>query len=91
MIVRQSALFARTFKKIHKEQRNAVRLEVQRLVENPKLGVQKKQDLREVFVHKFKISNQLFLLAYTFDPETLDLIMLGVHENFYRDLKKYIN
>ena len=91
MIVRQSALFARTFKKLHKEQRNAVRFEVQRLVENPKLGVQKKQDLREVFVHKFKISNQLFLLAYTFDPETLDLIMLGVHENFYRDLKKYIN
>ena len=91
MIVRQSALFARAFKKLHKNQRNAVRLEVQKLVDNPNLGTQKKQDLSDVFVHKFKINNQLFLLAYTFEPETLDLIMLGVHENFYRDLKNYIN
>lgn len=28
------------------------------------------------------------LLAYTYDPQTLKLILLGVHENFYRDLKK---
>ena len=91
MIVRQSAFFARAFKKLHKNQRNAVRLEVQKLVDNPNLGTQKKQDLSDVFVHKFKINNQLFLLAYTFEPETLDLIVLGVHENFYRDLKNYIN
>lgn len=90
MNVRQSPIFSRAFKKLHKNQRNAVRTEVQKIIENPKIGVQKKQDLSDIFVHKFKIDTQLFLLAYTFDPETLDLIMLGVHENFYRDLKTYI-
>lgn len=91
MIVRQSPIFSRAFKKLHKNQRNAVRLEVQKIVENPNIGEQKKQDLSNIFVHKFKINTQLYLLAYTFDPETLDLIMLGVHENFYRDLKSYLN
>ncbi|WP_369681229.1 type II toxin-antitoxin system RelE/ParE family toxin [Megamonas hypermegale] len=34
------------------------------------------------FVHKFKINSQQYLLAYTFDPATLTLIFLGVHENY---------
>ena len=91
MIVLQSPFFSRTFKKLHKHQRNAVKLEIQKLIENPNIGIQKKQDLSDIFVHKFKINNQLYLLAYTFDPETLELVMLGVHENFYRDLKSYLN
>ena len=91
MKVVQSPFFARTFKKLHKQQRNAVKLEILKLVENPNLGVKKKQDLSDVFVHKFKINNQLYLLAYMFDPETLELVMLGVHENFYRDLKSYLS
>ena len=55
---------------------------------NPEAGSEKKQDLKEIYVYKFKT---LMLLAYTFDPKTLTLILLGVHENYYRDLKKYLN
>jgi hypothetical protein len=35
---------------------------------------------------------QQYLLGYTFDEQTmmLTLLALGGHENFYRDLKKYL-
>ena len=31
---------------------------------------------------------QLILLTYEFDPKTRHLLLLGSHENFYRDLKR---
>ena len=90
MELRQTSLFRRNYKKLHKKQQNAVKDEIKRLIENPFLGEEKKQDLQGIYVHKFIIDKQLFLLAYTFDPESMTLVMLGVHENFYRDLKSYI-
>ena len=38
-------------------------------------------------VYKFDCVNQQYLLAYEYDPKTRILLALGVHENFYRDLK----
>ncbi|OPX31044.1 MAG: addiction module toxin RelE, partial [Gemmatimonadaceae bacterium 4484_173] len=44
-----------------------------------------------VFIHKFKLHAIQFLLAYRFcDLQTLELIMLGPHENYYRDLDNYL-
>ncbi|MDP1603723.1 MAG: type II toxin-antitoxin system RelE/ParE family toxin [Legionella sp.] len=43
--------------------------------------------LSGVYVYKFKISHQQMLLAYEWDYESRILLALGVHENFYRDLK----
>jgi mRNA interferase RelE/StbE len=59
------------------------------LMEQRTLGEQKMGDLAGVRVHKLRMVNQLALLAYMFDPdsETLALVALGSHENFYRDLK----
>jgi len=34
------------------------------------------------------INNQLALLAYEYDPATRLLLLLGSHENFYRELKR---
>lgn len=48
----------------------------------------KKDDLAGVFVHKFKCSGQLTLLACEYDPGTRRLLLLGSHEIFYRDLKR---
>ena len=39
-------------------------------------------------VYKFKSQTQLLLLAYEFDPKTRHLLLLGSHENFYRELKR---
>ena len=49
-------------------------------------------DPRGVFVHKFRLADQIYLLAYWPDApaKTVTLLALGGHENFYRDLKAYL-
>lgn len=49
---------------------------------------EKKGDLAGVFVYKFKMHHQEILLAYEWIPRERLLLALGVHENFYRDLKQ---
>ena len=48
----------------------------------------KKGDLVGVYVYKFDCVNQQFLLAYEYDPTTRVLLLVGTHENFYRNLKR---
>lgn len=51
------------------------------------IGEEKKGDLGGVFVHKFKIKTAQYLIAYRKVGKDLELIMIGPHENYYRDLK----
>ena len=87
--LKQMPLFKKAYKKLHKQQKSIVNEAILAIINNPAIGEEKKGDLAGVFVYKFKIHNQEFLLAYEWDPSTRLLIALGVHENFYRDLKKY--
>ena len=58
----------------------------------PDIGEAKVGDLLRVQIYKFKMINQLCLLAYrVLDPQTIKLLMVGPHENFYRDLKRLDN
>lgn len=86
--VLQSAAFARSYKKLHKNQKLDVDAAVDVIVKTPDIGEPKRGDLAGVHVYKFKSNSQLMLLAYEFDPETRMLLLLGSHENFYRDLKR---
>ena len=88
MEILQSLEFRKAYKKLHSNQRATVNEEIRKVIAEPTIGEEKKQDLKGVFVHKFKLNNQLYLLAYTFGMDTLTLLALGVHENFYRDLKR---
>ena len=83
MQITQSPLFKRTYKKLKAKELTATNAAIKAIAEN--------QDLAGIRVYKYKVSSKQFLLAYSFDPVTLKLIMLGVHENFYRDLKTYLN
>ena len=83
--------FKKTFKKLYTNQQSNVKEEIKKIVNNPKIGEEKKGDLKNIFVHKFKIEQQLTLLAYQFDPETRTLTMLGSHQNFYKNLKRVVN
>lgn len=58
------------------------------IVSDPLAGDAKRGDLVGVSMYKFKSQNQLVLLAYEFDPNTRHLLLLGSHENFYRELKR---
>lgn len=86
--VLQSAAFSRAYKKLHKNQRADVDAAVDVIVKSPDLGEPKRGDLAGVYVYKFKSQNQLMLLAYEYDPKTRMLLLLGSHENFYRNLKR---
>lgn len=60
-------------------------------MDNPEIGREKRGVLMGVFVHKFKINAVQYLLAYRFQgKEVLELVMIGPHENYYRELEKYI-
>ena len=91
MEILQKTEFKKSYKKLHQNQRAIVNAEIKKVIENPTIGVEKVGDLQGVFVHKFDVFDQQFLLAYTFDEKTMTLIMLGVHENFYRKVKKILN
>lgn len=86
--VQQSAVFKRAYKRLHPNQKADVDDAVADIVRDPSIGEAKKGDLAGVFVHKFKCSGQLTLLAHEYDPGTRLLLLLGSHENFYRDLKR---
>jgi mRNA interferase RelE/StbE len=64
--------------------------QVRKIIDDPSIGSEKKGDLRGVYVHKFKLQTVQYLLAFRFVGENLELIMIGPHENYYRDLKSYL-
>ena len=88
MEIRQSQEFRKAYKKLHSNVKHVVNDEIKKIANDQEIGTPKVQDLSGVYVHKFKAYDQQYLLAYSFDPVTLTLLMLGVHENFYRDLKR---
>jgi hypothetical protein len=59
-------------------------------MKDPFAGEEKKGDLRGVYIHKFKIKTIQYLLSYRMIHEGLELIMIGPHENYYRDLKSHL-
>ena len=86
--IQQANAFLRAYKKLHNNQKDFVDQAVADIVADPTIGEAKKGDLAGVFVYKFDCVNQLFLLAYEYDPKTRLLLLVGTHENFYRALKR---
>ena len=90
MKILQSRSFERKVKKFTKQEKDILDDEIKNIAENLTIGTEKKGDLRGVFVHKFKIKTIQYLLSYRFVGDDLELIMIGPHENYYRDLKSYL-
>ena len=88
IVVLMMPAFKQRYKKLHENQKAPVNEAIGVIKTNPQAGIQKKGDLDGVYVYKFDCIGQQFLLAYEFDPLTRVLLALGVHENFYRDLKR---
>lgn len=88
--VLQTLTFKKAVKKLKSTQKKDLDAAVKDLMADPTLGEQKKGDLSFLRVHKFKMNKQLTLLGYSFDDGALvlELMALGSHENFYRDIKR---
>lgn len=74
-----------------KAEKDALDREIRNIAVNQDMGEEKKGDLKGVFVHKFKLKTNLYLPAYRKTGQDMELIMIGSHENFYRNLKSYLN
>ena len=90
MKIYQSRSFEKKVKKMSKTEKDPLDQEIRKIADNPKIGEEKKGDLREIFVHKFKLKTAQYLLAYRKIGRDLELVMIGQHENYYRDLKQYL-
>ena len=88
--VLQTPSFKKAVKKLKPKQKKYLDTVIKELMVKPALGEQKKGDLSFLRVHKFKMNKQLTLLGYSFNDGTLilELMALGSHENFYRDIKR---
>ena len=86
----QAPLFAKQKKRLHKKQIQDLDKAVKSIFDDPTVGDMKLGDLRGIQVYKYKSNIQQILLAYEVIDSTLYLYSFGSHENFYRDLKKYL-
>jgi len=87
----QSPNFAKQKKKLKKNQIKKLDNAIRTIMENPSIGDSKLGDLQGVRVYKYKISNNQILLAYEVVESTLYLYSFGSHQNFYRELRKYLH
>ena len=88
MIVKQRPEFKKNYKKLRANQRPSVNEAVSAVIARPEIGEQKKGDLAGVRVYKFTVLDQTYLWAYVVFEDYLSFWAFGLHENFYRDLKK---
>lgn len=86
----QTNRFSKAYKRLHPNQYPEVDAAISKVGNDPSIGVRKKGDLADLYVWKFSCIGQELLLGYTVDEgvRLVYLEALGVHQNFYRDLKE---
>lgn len=94
--------FSRFVKKSHKPLQLAIEDAMDEVCADVTVGEAKVGDLAGIRVYKFKFTRQEYLMAYrppamgeVVDPSTIewlaiDFYQVGLHENFYDDLKRYL-
>jgi mRNA-degrading endonuclease RelE of RelBE toxin-antitoxin system len=89
----QMPRFERTKRKLPPKAQLATDEEVKGILADPLSGEPKHGPLVGMRVVKFKVGAQQLLLAYKFDVKTntVEVWAVGPHENFYRDLKDYMD
>lgn len=89
-----SIFYKSAFRKFVKKQARTFQLviedEVERVSMNPDIGGSKKGDLSGFRVHKFIFKRQEYLIAYRLHGDDIVFYLIGPHENFYGELKRYI-
>ena len=90
MQILQSGLFKKKTRKFGEQEKRILDSQIRKILNNPSIGQKKRGDLKDVLVHKFKIHATQYLLSYRVFEDHLELITIGPHENYYRDLSDYL-
>ena len=89
MRIVQPPSFNRTIKRFTNRQKKSLDKAVRTISEVPTIGIAKIGDLAGIHVFKFRSDGVEWLLAYRVISEAeIKLLVVGPHENFYRDLKR---
>ena len=90
MKIIQTNNFKRTVKKLHANQKADLDSAISHLIEHPETGFTKAGNLAGLRVYKFKMNKMPVLLAYDWasTEDTLVLMAVGSHQNFYRGIGK---
>ncbi len=87
-------LYKPPFRKFVKKQTRPLQLavedEIEKIAENPAIGKIKIGDLQGIQVYKFNFQRQNLLIAYRATDSDILFYLIGTHENFYRELKRYL-
>jgi hypothetical protein len=78
MQIVQFPAFGRAVKKLHASAKHDLDEAVKELLKNPAARDSKKGDLAGISVYKFRIENQLALLAYTYEEPDDRLALLAL-------------
>jgi mRNA-degrading endonuclease RelE of RelBE toxin-antitoxin system len=91
--VLQAPRFAKSKRRLPPAAQLAVDDAVKGLLTDPLTGESKVGTLKGVRVVKLKVGSQQLLLAYQFDAKrnAIEVLDVGPHENFYRELQKYLD
>ncbi|MBW1706247.1 MAG: type II toxin-antitoxin system RelE/ParE family toxin [Deltaproteobacteria bacterium] len=82
--------FEKYAKKLPRHLQQIILDAVEDILTDTEIGELKKGDLNNFRVHKFALGNQLILMAYKVETDSLILYQAGPHENFYKNLKRYL-
>ena len=93
MKVIPTGYFNRTVKRLYPNEKAVLDKAIQDIMADPEIGDLKTGDLAGIRIYKFKVNQNLQLLAYRYlaENDVLNLLEYGSHENFYRDLKRLQN
>ncbi len=81
--------FLKTVKKLHPNQKRIIDKAVLAISGDLKIGIAKVGDLEGIAIYKFRMNDRSWLLAYrVIAKNSVKLLLVGPHENFYRNLKK---
>ncbi|MFQ5930091.1 MAG: type II toxin-antitoxin system RelE/ParE family toxin [Acidobacteriota bacterium] len=91
--VRVVPRFLKSKRRLSPRVQGEVDAQVRKLTANPFEGEPKTGALKGVQGVKFKVEVQQYLLAYLFfsKPNVIELLDVGMHESFYRDLQNYLD
>ena len=92
-VVTQAPRFARSKRRFPSHAQLAIDEAIHDIIANPLSGAPKTGALKGVRVFKFKVDQIELLLAYQLKQKQgiIEVLDVGPHENFYRDLQRYLD
>jgi len=89
-----NTLYKSPFWKFTKKQSRPFQLAIEDAIERickyPEIGGEKRGDLTGFRVHKFTFRKQEYLIAYKTAGGSVTVYMIDTHENFYKNLKRFV-